>query len=216
MRAWLVVSVIADWVVASFFFVPLWALLSASGPFGDVLILGVLLLTVTISTFLVRRVRRATLETAEIRRLGLIAAGAGYLLVAVVLVFAAALWKPVVRSEENLALIFRRYDYRAFTCVNNLRQIDAAKEQWAMANSKTNGQAVVISEVNAYIKGNTTPRCPAGGRYTYNAVGVNPVCSMDRGERHENRKDMERLSLLTWRGEYIEGRGRVPGHHRLQ
>lgn len=60
--------------------------------------------------------------------------------------------------------------------------IDAAKEQWAMVNHKTNGEKVVISEVNQYIKGNTTPVCPQGGTYTYNPVGIAPTCSgFDKG-----------------------------------
>jgi len=67
-------------------------------------------------------------------------------------------------------------------CVNNLRQIDSAKEQWALANPGTNGQEAVVSAVNQYIKGRTTPACPEGGIYTYNPIGVPPTCSgFDKG-----------------------------------
>lgn len=64
------------------------------------------------------------------------------------------------------------------SCINNLRMIEAAKEQWALANKKNTGDAVVSSEVTQYIKGNQLPVCPQGGTYTLNAVGSNCECSM--------------------------------------
>ena len=63
-------------------------------------------------------------------------------------------------------------------CINNLRQLDGAKEQWALENKKTEGAAVVQAEVDAFIKGGTTPACPGGGTYTYNAIGTAPSCSL--------------------------------------
>jgi prepilin-type N-terminal cleavage/methylation domain-containing protein len=63
-------------------------------------------------------------------------------------------------------------------CINNLRQIDGAKEQWALENKKSAGSAVDTSGVAAYIKGGTTPLCPAGGTYSYNAVDTLPACSI--------------------------------------
>jgi prepilin-type N-terminal cleavage/methylation domain-containing protein len=66
---------------------------------------------------------------------------------------------------------------RAKACVANLKQVDAAKEQWAMDNNANNGDAVVDAEVNAYIKGGA-PTCPSGGTYTYGAVGTDPTCSI--------------------------------------
>jgi hypothetical protein len=66
-------------------------------------------------------------------------------------------------------------------CINNLRHIDSAKEQWAMAGNKTSGTDVVLSEVNQYIKGNATPICPAGGSYTYAVIGTDPQCSKHGG-----------------------------------
>ena len=62
-------------------------------------------------------------------------------------------------------------------CINNLRQIDGAKEQWALENKKSAGSTTVDAEVNAYIKG-AAPSCPGGGNYTYNVVDTNPACSL--------------------------------------
>jgi prepilin-type N-terminal cleavage/methylation domain-containing protein len=65
-------------------------------------------------------------------------------------------------------------------CINNLRQIDGAKEQWALETRQTQGADAVANQaaVNAYIKGQTTPICPANGAYGYTTVGVNPNCSL--------------------------------------
>jgi len=65
-------------------------------------------------------------------------------------------------------------------CINNLRQIDGAKDQWAIEKGKTTGDPTAGSEaeVEAYIKGAAAPKCPAGGSYTYNGVSTNPVCTL--------------------------------------
>jgi prepilin-type N-terminal cleavage/methylation domain-containing protein len=63
-------------------------------------------------------------------------------------------------------------------CINNLRQIDGAKEQWALEKKVAGGAAITQSEVDAYLKGGTTPKCPAGGSYTYGAVDTNPQCNI--------------------------------------
>lgn len=63
------------------------------------------------------------------------------------------------------------------TCITNMRQIESAKQSWALANSASTGAQTDVAAVNEYIKGAATPICPAGGTYTYNAVGVPPECS---------------------------------------
>jgi prepilin-type N-terminal cleavage/methylation domain-containing protein len=65
-------------------------------------------------------------------------------------------------------------------CINNLRQIDGAKEQWALEKKLAPGAASVDGEVEAYIK-NGRPLCPAGGTYTFNAVDTAPECSLKGG-----------------------------------
>jgi len=87
---------------------------------------------------------------------------------------------PVIGIVAGVASSFSRSLRNtscAMSCVNNLRMIESGKEQWALANHKTNGDAVVGAEVNEYIKGNTTPTCPQGGAYRYNAIGADPECS---------------------------------------
>jgi hypothetical protein len=63
-------------------------------------------------------------------------------------------------------------------CINNLRQLDAAKQQWALERQKTPGAMINPAEVLTYIKGGQMPVCPAGGVYSWNAVGTAPTCSV--------------------------------------
>ena len=62
-------------------------------------------------------------------------------------------------------------------CIQNLKQIDGAKEQWALETKKGPNDPVIEAEVNAYIKGGA-PTCPASGKYTYGNVGENPTCTV--------------------------------------
>src|SRR5437868_13929698 len=64
-------------------------------------------------------------------------------------------------------------------CINNLRQIDGAKEQWALETKKSAGSTTTDSEVEGYIKGGR-PKCPAGGDYTFQAVDTPPICKIGR------------------------------------
>jgi len=64
------------------------------------------------------------------------------------------------------------------TCVNNLRQIDAAKQQWALVNNKTDVDVPTVQDLQPYLKGGVLPVCPGGGTYTINAVGLPPTCSV--------------------------------------
>ncbi len=69
-------------------------------------------------------------------------------------------------------------------CINNLRQIDGAINEWALETGQSNGGTVsAVSVISAYIKLNSNssvPGCPAGGTYTTTTVGANPqvACSL--------------------------------------
>jgi prepilin-type N-terminal cleavage/methylation domain-containing protein len=66
---------------------------------------------------------------------------------------------------------------RTKSCIANLRQIDAAKEQWAMDNKAAQGAAVSWANlVPDYIR--KQPECPSGGTYTIGNVGTDPTCSI--------------------------------------
>ncbi|MES1227252.1 MAG: hypothetical protein ABUL72_01195 [Armatimonadota bacterium] len=66
---------------------------------------------------------------------------------------------------------------RRTSCLQNLRLIESAKDQCAMAKSLKEGAAIDWSDlVPQYIKGR--PSCPTGGAYSLNTVGTDAVCSL--------------------------------------
>lgn len=67
---------------------------------------------------------------------------------------------------------------QAAVCINNLRMIDAAKQQWALENHKPAGALLTAADLAPYLKGQALPTCPAGGVYTLNPVGLAPICSI--------------------------------------
>ena len=63
-------------------------------------------------------------------------------------------------------------------CINNLRQLDGAKEQWALENKKTSTDTPTMADLigsDKYIK--VTPACPANGTYTVGDMSTKPTCS---------------------------------------
>ncbi|MDB6052787.1 MAG: type secretion system protein, partial [Verrucomicrobiales bacterium] len=66
-------------------------------------------------------------------------------------------------------------------CINNLRQIDGAIQQWALENKKGTNAAVTHSDITGFLK--TPPTCPAGGTsfaadYTLSTVAATPLCAV--------------------------------------
>jgi len=67
-------------------------------------------------------------------------------------------------------------------CINNLRQIDAAAQQFALEQHKKTGDAITYpDDLTPYIKLNASssiPPCPAGGDYALSTVGNAPTCTL--------------------------------------
>ena len=63
-------------------------------------------------------------------------------------------------------------------CINNLRQIDAAKQQWALEKAKKDGDVPTADDLKVYLSHNQMPHCPQGGEYTIGPVGEKPRCSI--------------------------------------
>ncbi|HZL77305.1 MAG TPA: type II secretion system protein [Candidatus Limnocylindrales bacterium] len=61
-------------------------------------------------------------------------------------------------------------------CINNLRIISAAKQQWALEKGTTSSPA--STDIQPYISNTGVwPICPVGGTYNINALTNNPTCS---------------------------------------
>lgn len=63
-------------------------------------------------------------------------------------------------------------------CIDNLRQIDSAKEQWAMENFAAVGENVGEAEITPYFQ-RGYPVCPAHGEYVIMPIGQNPQCDQE-------------------------------------
>ena len=100
----------------------------------------------------------------------------GFTLVEIMIVVAiigllAAIAIPSFVKSRNSA--------RQNACINNLRMIDSAKEQYAMANNSASDATLTSANVAEYVK--TLPICPAGGTtfadsYTIGSLTNSPVC----------------------------------------
>jgi prepilin-type N-terminal cleavage/methylation domain-containing protein len=73
---------------------------------------------------------------------------------------------------------------QANACINNLRQIESACQQFSIANNLGPGAPINYpTDVASYVKLNSNgsiPPCPAGGTYSLLPVGANPQsqCSL--------------------------------------
>jgi hypothetical protein len=69
-------------------------------------------------------------------------------------------------------------------CINNLRQIDSAKQQWMSEHQKTTNNVLTWDDLRDYIgrSGTTGPVlvCPAEGTYTIGRVHEKPTCTNTR------------------------------------
>lgn len=66
---------------------------------------------------------------------------------------------------------------RANACRSNLRQIQAAKEQWAMANNQGPTATPTPADLSpSFIQ--RWPVCPSNGTYTIGNLSTNPTCSI--------------------------------------
>jgi len=77
-----------------------------------------------------------------------------------------------------------RANSQASACINNLRQIDAAVNQWALENKKVSTSVVTLDDVKPYIKLNSVsaiPGCPANGTYNTSTVAASPTCTLSVG-----------------------------------
>jgi chromosome segregation ATPase len=66
----------------------------------------------------------------------------------------------------------------ANACINSLRLIAAAKQQWALDKNKAATDVPTIQDLAGYFQDGNFPVCPDGGTYTINAVGEAPACSI--------------------------------------
>jgi len=97
---------------------------------------------------------------------------------------------------------FVRMEYKNSqdSCVNNLRQLQAAKVEWALENGKTNGTPVTANVLTPYIQLDSNgqiPQCPVGGTYVIGRVGEDVRCSIGTSD-WPNRYVLSDTNDFTW------------------
>ena len=66
---------------------------------------------------------------------------------------------------------------RAKACVANLKQLDSAKQQWAMDQKAGSTASPASSDLSpTYVR--SYPTCPESGTYTINNIATLPTCSI--------------------------------------
>jgi hypothetical protein len=89
--------------------------------------------------------------------------------VAFVIVVVAAVLPAFIRARTTPA---------SNACVNNLRYIDGATQQWALENHKTTNDVPSWEDVRPYLsRDGKIPTCPHGGTYTLGRLDKPPTCS---------------------------------------
>jgi prepilin-type N-terminal cleavage/methylation domain-containing protein len=102
------------------------------------------------------------------------------IVVAIIGLLAAIAIPNFVRARESA---------QTNSCINNLRQIDGAKQQWALETRQQGGATPVVTDIDDYLgRGTaavTSMACPSGGAtatfassYTINAVTNPPACQI--------------------------------------
>jgi competence protein ComGC len=100
---------------------------------------------------------------------GLVTGYIGIVLAIIVIPMMLAVAIPNFVKARNTAL--------TNACVNNLREIDTAKQQWALEHKKEPKDIPAESDLVPYLKTSHRPQCPAGGTYNLNSVAEPPTCS---------------------------------------
>ena len=124
---------------------------------------------------------------SRIKRSGGLISGQGLAIAGLVTGYLGIAWAiifiPLMMAIAIPNFVKARSTAQANACINNLRQIDAAANQFALERGKTNGEAINFpDDLTPYIKLNSQgkiPSCPAGGIYSIKKVGETPTCSLD-------------------------------------
>ncbi|MDP8248159.1 MAG: prepilin-type N-terminal cleavage/methylation domain-containing protein [Candidatus Tritonobacter lacicola] len=62
-------------------------------------------------------------------------------------------------------------------CVNNLRLIQSAKDQYSFENAITSTVIPAEADIEVYLKNSVIPSEPTGSSYSINAINTNAMCN---------------------------------------
>jgi hypothetical protein len=109
------------------------------------------------------------------------------------------------------------YESAQNACVNNLRQLQAAKEEWAIENGKTNGTLVTANDLTPYVQLDSKgqmPKCPAGGTYIFGRVGEDVKCSIGTSDWPKSHA-LSETNDFTWQENFKYAYATLFGFHHV-
>ena len=98
----------------------------------------------------------------------------------------ALLMIPIMMAIAIPNFVHAREAAQANACINNLRMIEGAKNEWALENNKKAGDMPTQADLTHFLKNGQFPTCPVGGTYTVGSVGELPTCSKPGHRLPEN------------------------------
>lgn len=107
---------------------------------------------------------------------------AGFTLVEIMIVVAIIALLAAIAIPN---FVKARANSQKSVCIDNLKQIEGAKANWAMEMRKTNTDTPVDTDLygaTAYLK--TTPSCPGNGTYSIQQVDARPDCTLGPTDGH--------------------------------
>jgi hypothetical protein len=146
-------------------------------------ILGVLFLLVCIGPlFAIPAVICGHMAYSRIKRSGGVLIGDGLALAGLITGYVSIglsmLLVPMMMAIAIPNFVKARNTSMQNACINNLRQIDAAKHEWALENGKKDDAVPTESDLTPYFKNHQMPHCIAGGIYIIGAITNPPTCSI--------------------------------------
>src|SRR5688572_18270490 len=106
----------------------------------------------------------------------------GFTLVEIMIVVAII---GIILAVALPAFMKSRAQARKQICIENLSQLESAKQQWSLEAGKKDGDPPTEDDLigqTKYIK--KMPLCPGGGTYELQSIGRTATCSQ-RAEGHE-------------------------------
>jgi hypothetical protein len=120
---------------------------------------------------------------SKIKRSGGALTGKGLAIAGLITGYLGIVWAivfiPLMIAIAVPNFIKARTTAQTMMCINNLRQIDAAKQQWASQSGSGAEAMPMPGDLDKFLPaGFAALKCPAGGTYTINRVDTKPTCTI--------------------------------------
>lgn len=93
-----------------------------------------------------------------------------------------------------------RYSSSQNACMNTLRELQAAKQEWALEKEEPNNAVATVADITPYIQldsNGNIPKCPAGGTYILGRVSEDVKCSIGTSD-WPSRHVLSDTNNFTW------------------